>query len=190
MTGTELTLDALRAKKKPNSKTVPIAGDSEAAERLEEAQEVVKAAEASVRMAEVRNHPETMERVQEELAVAKIALRARLEEIQASLIMFRFQAIGPKKWDDVVNDHEMNEERRKEVLKQNPKTTDEELAVWDPDTFPRGLIAACMVEPPLSQEDAYEWLNDATWNNAEITTLFMACLEVNNTRKIVELGKG
>lgn len=186
----ELTLEALRQKKKPVRKTIVIAGDTEAAELLEEAQEEVKEAEQSVRLVSMRqNNEEAILQAQARLEAAKSKQRGLLIELQPTLIKLVFQAIGPRRWDELVEEHRMSEQRRKDIAKET-NTKEEEISVWDPETFPRALIALCLVEPKLTLDERQQWLNDDTWNGAEIQTMFATAMTVCTTRKIVDLGKG
>ena len=61
---------------------------------------------------------------------------------------------------------------------------------FNSDTYPRALIAACIIEPEVTENDCLEWLDDDTWNEAEIEALFTAAMEANTQRRVLDLGKG
>lgn len=181
-----LTLSDLRSRKKPNTIVVSIVGDSVAAGRLEEANERLNRAERILR---VRKTDVEMK----EFDDASEAVRKAKAEVAPSVIEFSFRAIGTSRYDQVVNENLWTEPSKKKWREENLHVTDEQMEAmppWDPEKFPLALIAESMAEPKLSHEEIIEWLQDDTWNNAEIMALFQAALEVNNSRKVVELGKG
>lgn len=183
---TGLTLDDLRKKKKPNMQEMWVAGDSLAADRLREAQEEY---ERCQRVVNIRKNPEDLMA----LDAAKLAVASIKEEIMPTMIHFVFKALSSHDYDEMVGEHTWTEPQKKEWQKRNPGLTDEQLEnmpAWNPDTFPKALIASSVVEPPLSQGEMLEWLDDPEWNSAELMGLFQAAMEVNNSRRVVDLGKG
>jgi hypothetical protein len=103
---------------------------------------------------------------------AKVAqLRARLED---NTIKLTFQGLPRDVYEALMADH--------------PPTPDQEGKgeVWNTDTFPPALVAACSVDG-MSLEDAQELMRG--WNQSEAASLFQAASFVN-TMSRVELGKG
>lgn len=46
---------------------------------------------------------------------------------------------------------------------------------FNPNTFAPALVAACSVEPKMSEEDTEEIWNSEEWSSGELTQLFDAC---------------
>lgn len=86
----------------------------------------------------------------------------RLEqEIAASERVFRFRALGRRKY--------------RELLEQHPSDVPGER--WDDDTFPRALISACCISPEMTPTDVdrlFDVLNDGS-----VETLFLGAYSVN-----------
>jgi hypothetical protein len=191
VTGEAITLESLRRRKKPNSVEDWIAGDAVAAEALEEArkrqqrtQTLMDAAERNVNM-----DAAGLERVYERAHKADQNYQQVLESVKDHVIKVRFEAIGSRRYDDLVELHEMDSVRRKQYLADNPTVKDEQVPTWDPETFHFALIAHSAVEPQLTIEEWEEWLHDDSWNGAELVHLFTLAYSVNNSRRIVNLGK-
>lgn len=58
---------------------------------------------------------------------------------------------------------------------------------WNPERFQPALVAACMVEPDLSESEVTKLF--ATWNKASTKSLFDAALDLNEEEGVVDLGK-
>lgn len=186
-TNTGLTLADLRKKKTPNRTHTWIAGDSEAADRLREAQEDFKRAERRFNVTKT-------EVVEAEYESAKAAYEAVKQEVEPTLIKFVFQALPIKEYDDLVGLHLWTDPEKKQWRKDHIDVTDEQMEsmpIWNPETFPRALIVESCVEPVLTKAELSEWLSDnESWNAAEIGELFAKAMEANNSRRIIDLGKG
>jgi hypothetical protein len=188
-------LEALRQRKKAMTETVTIAGDSEAAGLWLEAKAKVDTLEKVYNVQRNRAGGEAVaEQTLTELRDAQRRYERLTEEIRDTLLEFKFQAIGRKKYDDLINEHQMDDARRKAFLAENRLDEKDLMTNWDPESFPTALIAASMVAPlkgntPEGIEEIIEWLNDDTWNETEVMELFRGAMTVNNTRRIVELGK-
>lgn len=77
-----------------------------------------------------------------------------------------FRAIGSHAYDELVAKYPPNKKQKDQGL------------TYDMDKFGPALIAACAVEPEMSEEDAKEiWESDA-WNRGELMTLFMGAVQV------------
>jgi len=101
-------------------------------------------------------------------------------------VWMTFRGIGRARYDALQERHPPTAEQQLKTKQQ--LGTDDKLA-WNPDTFPPALIAACLVEPKLTEEEVQRlWISDE-WNQAELATLITTALEVNSTRRTVELGK-
>lgn len=178
-----LTFDHLRSSKKPNIKVVSIVLDPDLADELSEAQERLGRAKILLEAApKERGRYEEFEDA--EAALEKV--RARAEEAGA-IAEIKVRGMGRHNYDRLQADHPPSEEQRKKHKRENPEQPPLE---WNPDTFPVALIAACAVEPTMTVEQVQEIWDSEDWNLAECMTLLMACIEVNQQRRVASLGKG
>jgi hypothetical protein len=86
------------------------------------------------------------------------AARTRMQE---SAVEFRLRALGDKVWSDLLAAHPA-------------KNADE---LWDPTTFPKALVAACCLDPVMTESEVgqlYEVLNEGQRGE-----LFRAAYSVN-----------
>lgn len=185
---TGLTLADLRKKKKPNRTETWIAGDSIAADRLREAKEALERAER-------RYNINKSEAVTQEYEAAKLKYDEVRAEIEPTLIHFVFEALPINEYDALVGMHLWTEPDKKKWRADNANITDdqmENMPAWNPETFPRALVVASCIEPKVESKQVLEdWLSDTeAWNAAEIGELFAKAMEANNSRRVVELGKG
>lgn len=177
-------MDHLRSKKKPIRKTVWVAGDSEIADELSELEASLSRLEGSLAAMPANSN----RREAADLEAARIrdevhALRGRNKE---SSIKFVFQAISRRRYDELIDEFPPTEEQ---IAKHKADGSTDALE-FNPDTFPYALIAECTVEPEVDREELAEWLREGDeWNNAEVLTLFMAAMEVNQTRRLITMGK-
>lgn len=78
-----------------------------------------------------------------------------------------FRSIGNAAYDRLVGKYPPTKAQKAEGMS------------YDMDKFAPALIAACLVEPEMSEDEAKEiWESDA-WNRGELMTLFMTAVEVN-----------
>lgn len=62
---------------------------------------------------------------------------------------------------------------------------------WNPRTFPPAIVAACLVEPVLSEAEVRTVFASPAWSKAELDRLFDAAYRLNNeTSGVVLAGKG
>lgn len=173
-------LDHLRSKKKPVRKAVWIAGDSELAEELSELEAVLSRA----RIVSEGARPDRREAALRDLAAAEEAFAAKKEEVRATSIKFVFQSMGTKSYEELIQAHPPTETQIKKL-----KSEGEDQVPFNPETLPIALIVASCVEPEMDKAEMHEWLSGDEWNSFEIMTLFMAATEVNNSRRIINMGK-
>lgn len=159
------TFDHLR-KKAPVRKTLWIPIDSEAVEALNEAIEAREVAEGAG----------------EPLEAFQTAEEAAREAVAASSVRMVFQSIGRKRYDALLHEYPPTDKQNEEHLAQHGVK-----APYDIDKFAPALIAASCIEPEMTPEQVEELFDE--WNQAEIFDLYTAALEVNTTRRVVDLGK-
>lgn len=160
------TFDHLK-KKQPLERTVTVVLSDEAARAYAEAAEALERARLTGKATP-------------ELEQATATARAALE---AETVTLRFRSIGRKAYDALVRDCPPTDEDKAEA-----KEKGEPEPLYDVGTFAPALIAASCVEPTLTAEQVTELWDE--WNTAEIMPCWMAALEVNTQRRVVDLGKG
>lgn len=176
-------LDHLRSKKKPVRKAVWIAGDSELAEELSELEASLTRAKASSEA--MREDNPRREAALQMTIDLEAEVAAKREEVRGTAIKFVLQGMGSKEFDAMAAEYPPTDAQL-----QAAKDTGEDKPPFDTDTYPIALIVASTVEPEMEPAELHEWLSDPTWNSFELLSLFMAANEVNNSRKILNLGKG
>lgn len=177
-----LTYDHLVGRKKPLTRSIPVVLDPGLAE---EYNEIRSAAEVAAIRAQNRPDDTDAQFAHLEAEQALTAARARLDEAEA-VVWFKFRGIGRHRYEALAEAHPPTELQR---IKARAGGMREDLP-WNPETMPPALIAACLVEPQLTEEQAAALWNDPDWNQAELGHLFAAAIEVNGQRRTVELGKG
>lgn len=180
-------LDHLRSKKQPVTRSVRILTDSDLGEEYGRLEKAERALERRLTSTEVP--PQAL--VAEHTEVAKRL--ADLEKlVEENSILFKFRSIGRKKFEKLQELHPPTEEQEKEfeeAVKDNPQLRGQKVP-FNTETYPRALIVACMIEPKLTQSEVADWLEDDSWNEAEIEAMFTAAMEANTQRQVLELGKG
>jgi hypothetical protein len=173
-----------RKAKKPNSKTVYIATESEYAEEYEDAKREVEKLDMRLK---ARSDDALLlaqrDQAWERLDTAEKALRN-------NCIKFVLRAIGHKNYDQLASDHPVSAEFKAEIEEAGGEI---DTFPWNPETFPTALIAKSLVDEEGefgSEDEIIEYLNGPEWNSAEISALFTAALEANTSRKIVDMGNG
>lgn len=188
------TYDRLK-KKQARTADVPVYLDDDLASEVEELQRQVE--KDRLYMARVRgNGGEDAER-EARLAEREQRLEEARDELGDATIWMRFQAVGRKRYEDLLAEHPPTDEQKAEA-----KDNDLNPPEFNVDTFPAALVAVACVEPDDLAEGAYldedegrtryprvEEIFDE-WNADEIGAVFRAAWEVNTRRRTVDLGKG
>lgn len=169
----------VKKRKKPAIIKVPVAMDGEFADKFNAAVQALQEAEDALN----DNPRDTIAR--KAVAEAKETVEELRPEVEEQIIEFVFRSIGRRKFEELVDQCPPTKAQKTEANKKG-----EEEPGWNHDTFPPTLIAAAVVSPEMSEEDAFEMWDDDDWNQAELVSLFLASLAVNQQRKVVELGKG
>ena len=87
------------------------------------------------------------------------------EQVEVTL---KYRAIGAKAYDKLVSKHPPKAEDRLEG------------ASFDINTFAPALIAACSVEPEMTEEDAKEIWDSPEWSRGDLMVLFRNAVDLNN----------
>ena len=177
------TLDHLRSKKKPVERSVRLVTDLGL---KDEHNGLV----TNMEKAKLRSDAKpTDESLRAELEDLRTQVEKSEKQLLEESIKFRFRSLGYKRYDQLMTDHLMTDERIRELVDAG-KISEEDSAqlTWDPETFPVALIVACMIEPEASEEELAEWLADGSFNTTEIQELFAAAMTCNVAASRVELG--
>lgn len=169
----------IKKTKKPVVKKVLIALDGEKADEFNEAR-------ARVEDLEQKSLDNPRDKtIQADLVGAKADYEALKETIGDDLVEFTFRSIGRRRYEEIFEECPATSKQKQEAIKAG-----EEEPQWNPETFPPAIIAASIVEPEMTDDDVYDMWESTDWNQAELTSLFLAALTANAERKVVDLGKG
>lgn len=95
-----------------------------------------------------------------------LIIRVPAEKGGAHELTLKLKAVGSQAYDDLLAAHPPTAEQKREGNTYNA------------DTFAPALIAACCVEPAMSEKDAVTLWTSSEWSRGEVTELFVACVEV------------
>lgn len=176
------TYDHLRSQKKPIKKTVQVVLDPELAEQHQELREKIDTLRIRA------GHRTEDVQLQLELGEAERELEELVDLMieQDAVVEMTFRGIGRQAYDRLVELHPPTSEQ---VAKAKKQGMGDSLA-WNLDTFPPAVVSASLIEPKLSQDQVRDLWYSEDWNQMELAVLFQTALEVNGTRRTVELGKG
>lgn len=179
--------------------TVPL--DDEAVEALEEAQRNLADATDRIdsmrgrRVAQARIADPTAEQGQlearvdtadeAELKPLRDAVEKAEKAVRDSSRTFAFRSIGRLAYQELRDRHPPQEQDHEDVKAQGIG----QRAAYHAETFAPALIQAASLDPVLTGEDIAEIFDGDAWNESEITQLYMAALEVNTQRRVVELPR-
>lgn len=154
-------------------------GLQNAEQELDMAKEALKFDRANSRL------KDDVKECQKNLEAAKATYDAVYAEADEYLVEFVFKAVPRDVFEQLLNDSPPTKEQVKRAEEAGEDEPD-----WNPDTFMPALVAASMISPEITEEEAFDMFSDPNWNLAELTTLFMAALSASNQRKVVNMGKG
>lgn len=86
------------------------------------------------------------------------------------------QSIGRKRYEALMQEHPPTKAQNAEAQKETGED-----APYNLETFPVALVAACAIEPKMTDEQVQQIWDD--WNSAEVMELFFAALEVTTARR-------
>lgn len=200
-----MTFDHLMSKKKPLSTKVPIVLDNEVAEELTEARAKAEQAEARWRVTTAEKSTATDETKADAEAAhnkAQAELEAAEDAAREATVEFRLQSIGDAAYRALQKLHEPEPEQTAEAKAalaaqlvgmdedERQRQVDAFALDTNPDTFPPALVAACSIDPVITEEQAQAMWADERFNVAELTALYMGAVHVNQNRAVTRLGKG
>lgn len=174
-----VTYDHLRSRKKPITQSVRIALDNDLAEKYEDAKNKLETARNRVGV-----RPDNQQ-FQDDLEIALAEVDVLKSQVDDESVLFTFRSIGRRKFDDLVTAHQPTAEQQRKHRNDGQGDLN-----WNVDTFPPALIFASLVSPIMEEQEVKDLWDSDDWSGAETTALFIAAMEVNSNRKIVDLGKG
>lgn len=164
----KITFDQFQKRKQRRTAILPIVTDDDCSTAYELAERNLTQAKAA------------FPRDDEAIIAAQKTLAAAEAELREATVIFRLRAL-PREGDNSFT-----------VLRAEhpPKDADHERvreftgdakakARWHSKTFEPALVAATLVEPEVTVEQAAAWSDE--WNDGEWNRLVNACLEVNQT---------
>lgn len=81
-------------------------------------------------------------------------------EINGETVEFEFAAIGSHDLDKLQGKHKPTAQQKIDGL------------AWNSDTFPPALVAACLVDPEVTEAEMREIWESGDWSTGELSTLF------------------
>ena len=79
------------------------------------------------------------------------------------------KSLSFKAYDALLGEHPPTDEQKKKN------------ASYNVDTFAPALLAACLVEPTLTDEEAAELWVSPEWSKGELSDLFLFCVDLNQS---------
>lgn len=167
------------ARKKPNTRTLPFALDPEPGERLARARNELEEAKQRVRLDEGdRSAKATLRSLEERVAELET-------EAEAASYPVKLVAMDRATYDALLNQHPPTEKQIRTAEKKK-----EARPLWNEDSFPPALLAACMDDPDMAEDDTKVMWNDPKWSPGELWDMFFACRMLCEGRQVPQLGKG
>lgn len=166
-----LSLEEIRARKTPITRTVTLVLDAEWGARLSDLESRAAALQAQPLSAT----SDELDEIINELGQAKA-------EMAEKTVTFTLRAVSVDRYERIVAAHPPTAEQRRKSKEDGFTPT-----AWNERTFPPALVAACLVDPETGSEfasydEVKEWWEDDSWNISELAELFAAALEVCTTR--------
>ena len=175
--------DYKRGKKQPNYKSVDIALDCETADTFDAAKARVERAQS---LYDIRKDKGgfPFEEATEELRLAEQEYEEAKADLESNSQTFVFRSIGRKPYENLL----LANQPTPSQVKKAKDSGDGEYN-WNPDTFPIALIQASLVSPTMDEADIKDIWEGEDWSAAESMALFMAALEANSSRRIIDIPK-
>lgn len=170
--------------KKPVRAELQIVLDGEVADRWAAAQNAVDAAKRRLEVATEEARPTALQAVVE----AEDALEELRPEAAAITRKMVFQSIGRRKVEQLMTDHPATDAQQRQERRENNGDPKARL-IYNPDTYPPALVAATLVEPKLTYEEAVELFESENITAAEWAQMFYTAQSLDLTSKVVSLGK-
>lgn len=180
--GEAASWEQVRARKRPARASVLIVLDPDAADAIDRAEGEVNAARLGLSFAV--SGTDAHREAQARLDRAEWALTEAKDAARPATTEFVFEALSRPFYDELIDQHPASDEQ-----KANAKREGRMPPNYNVDSFPPALVAATLVSPKMTLDDAKELWSDPNWSPAELVDLFAAARDVCERRRIVDLGK-
>lgn len=190
MTDRRQPQDHLQSRKKLMTKTIRFIGDSEVWDAVEQARGELQSAQTLLMARQ-----DTISTGGAELPAAMINdTKAEIERLtvkvaelekaaQESMIELKLTALGRRRYEEIKMEHPPTDKQK-----------DAEGSSFNPDTFPLALICESVVwikfggeREDMSREELTKFLGGEDWSEAEFMDMWMACVVLNQSKKVVDL---
>ena len=178
-------------KKKRATITVPICLDPDGQVDLERAQADLSLAETAIEAA--GDDKAAREQARADYREAEKRLADLVEGPESEVVEFVCGAVGRNRFDELVTFHQPTAEQiKREKQQAKAKGQPVQDLGWNPETFPRALVRASLLEPTFDDDDEFdEWWDSDEWSAGEMTAIFQAALNVSMGRRSPsDVGKG
>lgn len=168
-------------RKRPVEHSVPIALESKYADAVAAAEGAIEQLERDHRLGRV-----TVEELQERGPALQVALDEAKAEYEENSVVFRARALGRKHLDRLMAEHPPTDDQQaafRELVRNAPMAAKNGELPYNTDTFPPALLAASLVEPEFTLDEAQELWDSDTWSDAELATILNACWAVQKMLK-------
>lgn len=174
------TFDHLK-RKRPRTRTVDIILDDELAQEVADLAREVRIDRDYLGQLEGRGATDPVRKLELDEKQQRLAdLQRQLREETATM---RFEGIGRERFEEIQDEHQPTDEQKAEAAAKDDPPPE-----WNPDTFPQAVVQASCVEPKMTEEQvAHLW---KTWNEGELTAIWLTAYAVNTQRRVVDLGEG
>lgn len=179
MTTRPRTFDHLKSAKKPIEQVVPIHHDDDLLAAYEDAGAALGRAEL---LAEDGDDASALR-----IAELREAKDRAAEALRAETTFLTFRSIGRRAYQDLIEDNPPTAEQRVQHKEDHGVE-----APYNDETFAPALVAACCVdpktgEPTFTVEEVAQLFEE--WNSSEVIAMYQAAINVNNRRRVSDLGK-
>ncbi|MEM9611160.1 MAG: hypothetical protein AAGA99_27385 [Actinomycetota bacterium] len=159
------TWSDIRARKQARQTEVVLALDDDPA--LDE----LDRARGALRAAEARSARQPSEEGTAAVESARSALDAARAIAEEHVVRFAVRSIGRAAYGEILAEYPAEEGKGDEGAEQAAQ-----------------MVAACVVEPAFSVEEARQFLTDPEWSRGEVLQVVQACHHVNSEARKVDLG--
>ena len=163
----QLTWSQVKDRKKRREATFTLVTDDDAA--------------SAYRQAKARRDDLPFNATADDRAAAQAAVDEAELAVRASALTMRLRAMprkGDNSFDVLKAEHPPTEDDNKTVQQSSGNLKSK--ALWHADTFYPALVAASLIEPKVTVEQALEMAAD--WNEGEWVELYLTALDVNQRK--------
>jgi len=168
----------LQKRKRPNTARCDICLDPDAVDAYVAAREARDEALAAS-LSDVED-----EAARADLSAARDALLAAESVLESNVVTFHFRALPGVEYEELLDAHPPTPDQLRTARQRN------RMLVYNSDSFPQALVAACSEDPHLDPSDVAQIWKDPNWSYEERMVLFNTATQANSSRRVPDLGKG